>query len=245
MIKKIVLLLLISPFGFSQKEKTVDMITGFKSILLGKNKTYYEKNLKLIRNYGKYSVYDYLNEEVELLKYKTYSKQSFKLIASKYNISEKDLISYNPSLIIKRGQIKKNTEVVIPKRKPISQELLYFFGKKVKGIRLTFNNLTSRLTTIFLDFSENYNINHLTILPSELEKLYKDISTEIGPASSPNNINSASFYPLSINGEILWIGNNIVLKVSTGSEYKVNTDGTINLEKTESISFISKDTWNN
>ena len=135
MIKKIVLLLLISPFGFSQKEKTVDMITGFKSILLGKNKTYYEKNLKLIRNYGKYSVYDYVNEEVELLKYKTYSKQSFKLIASRYNISEKDLISYNPSLIIKRGQIKKNTEVVIPKRKPISQELLYFFGKKVKGIR--------------------------------------------------------------------------------------------------------------
>jgi len=188
--KKIIFILVVIPFfGYSQKEYTVDRITGFKSILLGNNLSNYEKNLKFIRDYGEYSVYNYDNE--------------------------------------------------------ISQELLYFFGKKVKAIRLTFDNSTSRLTTIFLDFSENYNVNHLTILPSELEKLYKDISAEIGPASSPKSINSASFYPLSIKGEILWIGNNIVLKVITGSEANLNFDGTSYLMKNESISFISKDTWNN
>lgn len=243
--KKIIFLLLVVPFfGYGQKGYTVDRITGFKSILLGNNKTDYENNLKFIRNYGKYSVFNYVNE-IELFKYKTSSKQSVNSIALKNNISVKDLMSYNSSLVVKRGKIKKNIEIVIPRRKPIIQELLYFFGKKVKGIRLTFDNSTSRLTTIFLDFSEKYNVNHLLILPSKLEKLYKDISIEIGPASSPKNINSASFYPLSIKGEIVWIGNDIVLKVMTGSEYKLNLDGTSYLMKNESISFISKGAWNN
>lgn len=243
--KKIIFILVVIPFfGYSQKKYTVDSITGFKSILLGNNITNYKKNLKFIRNYGKYSVYNYVNE-IELINYKTNSKQSVNSIALKNNISVKDLMSYNSKLVVKRGKIKENIEIIIPRRKQISQELLYFFGKKVRAIRLTFDNSTSHLTTIFLDFSESYNVNHLTILPSELEKLYKDISAEIGPASSPKSLNSASFYPLSIKGEILWIGNNIVLKVITGSEAKLNFDGTSYLMKNESISFISKDTWNN
>ena len=242
--KKLFIVLLFVPlFSFGQSESNVDKIKGFKSLKLADNKSIYEKNLKFIRSDGKYSIYQYI-DDIELTKYRTTSKQSLRSIALMHNISIQELKAFNPQSITNRKKIKKNINVVIPIIKPINQELLYLFDKKHNYISLIFDDKTSKLASILLDFTEDYEMTHLLSLPIELQNLYNNFTREIGTASEPRNINSASFYELASGGKILWLGNEIVLKISTNYEYKIKPNGTTFIHKLESVSFMTKNYWN-
>ena len=115
------------------------------------------------------------------------------------------------------------------------------FGNKYESMLLTFDNLSLKLVEIKLDFTKNYDLSYMKYFSSDLEKLYNNFKSQIGPASSPKVINEATLLGLALDGEILWQAKNVTLRIQTYVDYGTDPrTGQMLLINNKVISFVSR-----
>lgn len=253
--KKLFFLYFIFSF-FLSNSQSIDVLernNGYKSLKINSYKWEYEinNNLEFTENKNGYTTYKYV-DGFEIVKESIHIKKKTNIaqLANLYGTSTKHIKSLNPNLKMKRDKIKKNQNLIVPKRKktnPIDKSLFNLFGEKVNAIYLTFENNSHKLKKISLNLDKTKRPNWLTVLGYNLKELYTEFENLFGqtteypkPTSDCYKFKDKSclyFENKIFKGKILWKSNNIVLEIYHNVENKINYDGSMNLVINRIVSF--------
>jgi len=242
-----------------QEIKYLDEANGFKIFKINSEINNYINNLCLVDSNKDLSTYKYCYKEDFVIINKIFETGSSQItiyeLAQINNTTPEEIKSLNSEIninrnnILKKGQALTIPEKVVKKKYPIDEKNNYLFDNRINNIYLTFDNNTRKLLKIRLDISKEYDVNQLKMLGWYLKKLYYNFEEIIGPTTQFNRptkdcLNPSTtclyFENLVVDGKILWVGENISLKITHKIDYKIYFNGTSSLLVNNQVIFIDK-----